>query len=348
MCCQYGNAENSADDMVICGTAVDMSVCLPLVRINHVCISLFYSSPFCGSHVKRTVGCVNAMNYSNSGSNKYFTLVQDDKDSSEPQTPLPPAPALHLDSHRLFVECHHTCKQAVTLTLRNPDTAAVYFTWQPRMPRLHHRKLQVSRAQANKTRAFVLACQSGCILPGEAKLFHFLFAPPSPGMFTECWKLCTQPEASVPGGCEVTLRGTALTHDAGVLKRTQLQQHTSAEQKARQVACAVEHILRGINVPEAIHAPLSQSEWPEVHRFASGTVHIVPPVYFKPGVNKVLEELYTDVRASLVPQVDPKKKGKKAEKAVMPDIPEGFDGRVDTLMQCLEKVRLFQGNALAS
>jgi hypothetical protein len=110
----------------------------------------------------------------------------------------------------------------------------------------------------------------------------------------------------------------------------------------------VEHILRGINVPEAIHAPLSQSEWPEVHRFASGTVHIVPPVYFKPGVNKVLEELYTDVRASLVPQVDPKKKGKKAEKAVMPDIPEGFDGRVDTLMQCLEKVRLFQGNALAS
>jgi hypothetical protein len=253
--------------------------------------------------------------------------------------PHSPGPQLEFNSLRLFVECHHTCTEKVSLTVSNPGFVAIYFTWQPFVPMSHHRRLHATGCLGRDQKVFVLACQSGSILPSESKVFHFLFAPHEPGIFTESWKMCTQPKA-MNNGWVVTLRGAAVVHDAVVLKRRQLHQHLSSEQKDRQVASALEHILRGISAPEVAHAPMTPEEWREQHRFAAGTAHMTPPVYYKPGVTGLVEQVYKDLQASLVFPVDPKKKTKKGEKPSDTDIPENFDGRVDTLVQCVDKVTI--------
>ena len=64
---------------------------------------------------------------------------------------------------------------------------------------------------------------SGIILPGVTVNISFLFKSPNAGIFTESWKLVTQPLLCGGARIEIILRGVATEMDDFVEERNKLE-----------------------------------------------------------------------------------------------------------------------------
>ena len=250
----------------------------------------------------------------------------------------PAGPVLSVHTSRLVLECHHqeTCSGVVTVSATG--SSAVYYSWS-------RQSLRPSRAtrpshEACDKPAIYMPELRGAILPGQSKQFRFSFVPQRPGTCTEEWQLQTLPEATqVHGGRRVIVRGVATVHDDRALARRKLQAQLHHSEQQRQVAAALDHVLRSMPEPASAPQPLSATEWAEHNRFASATHHRTPPVYWQPGINGQLQALCSELRAALTPPVDPKKKPKKGEEAPVSLVPEQFDGSISSVLGYINLVR---------
>ncbi|CAL1533076.1 unnamed protein product [Lymnaea stagnalis] len=132
----------------------------------------------------------------------------------------------------------------------NNGTTAIYFDWKK------VGKDNPFEVVKNDVQRFYFNSAPGVILPGETIKFPYVFKSPTPGVYTEQWKMETRPILCGGAALLVTLRGVAVQEDKFKQQREKLEKDLAERQSKQIVSELLLDLVKGIRTPERSRSPI--------------------------------------------------------------------------------------------